>query len=138
MQWQVSVYALALFAAAGIMLVALMFVWPRRRAIGGRPLAGLLLAAILWSVGYAFEAMATTVTAKVVFGTIGYPGALAVPVFFFLFVVEYTQSEKWAPRPRWHCGGPRCRSLSCRRLCRTRFMAPTPGTNGSADACRPT
>ena len=44
MQWQVSVYALALFAAAGIMLVALMFVWPRRRAIGGRPLAGLLLA----------------------------------------------------------------------------------------------
>ena len=73
MQWQVSVYALALFAA-GIMLVALMFVWLRRRAIGGRPLAGLLLAAILWSVGYTFEAMATTVTAKVVFGTIGYPG----------------------------------------------------------------
>lgn len=101
MQWQVSVYALALLAAAGVMAVALMLVWPRRRAIGGRPLFGLLVAAIVWSVGYAFEAMATTVTTKVVFGTIGYPGAMAVPVFFFLFVVEYTQSDKWAPRPRW-------------------------------------
>ncbi len=101
MDWQWSVYGLSLLASAVVMAVALMMVWPRRGAIGGRPLVGLLIAMLVWTLAYACEAMVVGENAKIFFGTLGYPGAMSVPVFFFLFVVEYTQSEKWAPQPRW-------------------------------------
>ncbi len=101
MGWQWSAYGIALLIAACLLVVALVMVWPRRRAVGGRPLIGLLAAMLIWTVAYAFEAMVVSVPAKIMFGTLGYPGAMAVPVFFFLFVVEYTQSERWAPKPRW-------------------------------------
>ncbi len=101
MGWQWSAYGIALLVAGCFMVAALVMVWPRRRAVGGRPLVGLLIAMLVWTIAYALEAMAVGVTAKVVFGTLGYPGAMSVPVFFFLFVVEYTQSDKWAPTPRW-------------------------------------
>ena len=92
---------LLVVASAVVMAVALMMVWPRRGAIGGRPLVGLLIAMLVWTLAYACEAMVVGENAKIFFGTLGYPGAMSVPVFFFLFVVEYTQSEKWAPQPRW-------------------------------------
>ena len=101
MGWQWSAYGIALLIAACFLIVALVMVWPRRRAVGGRPLVGLLVAMLIWTLAYAFEAMVVSVPAKITFGTLGYPGAMAVPVFFFLFVVEYTQSERWAPKPRW-------------------------------------
>ena len=101
MGWQWSTYGLALLMAACFMIIALVMVWPRRRAVGGRPLVGLLVAMLVWTFAYAFEAMVVAIPAKIFFGTLGYPGAMSVPVFFFLFVIEYTQSERWAPSPRW-------------------------------------
>lgn len=101
MGWQWTPYGIALLVAAGFMVAALVMVWPRRRAVGGGPLVGLLVAMLVWTIAYAFEAMVVGIPAKIVFGTLGYPGALSVPVLFFLFVVEYTQSERWAPSPRW-------------------------------------
>jgi diguanylate cyclase (GGDEF)-like protein len=99
--WQWSAYGIALLIAACFVVVALATVWPRRRAVGGQPLIGLLIAMLVWTVAYALEAMVVGIPAKIFFGTLGYPGALSVPVFFFLFAVEYTQSERWAPKPRW-------------------------------------
>lgn len=101
MGWQWSVYGVAMLAAACLLLVALLIVWPRRRVEGGLSLIGLLGAMLVWTVAYAVEAMVVGIPVKVFFGTLGYPGALSVPVFFFLFCVEYTQSERWAPAPRW-------------------------------------
>ena len=85
MDWQWSVYGLSLLASAVVMAVALMMVWPRRGAIGGRPLVGLLIAMLVWTLAYACEAMVVGENAKIFFGTLGYPGAMSVPVFFFLF-----------------------------------------------------
>ncbi len=101
MGWQWSVYGLAMLIAAASMAVALVMVWPRRRAVGGGPLVGLLISMLIWSVAYACEAMVVGQSAKIFFGVLGYPGAMSVPVFFFLFVVEYTHSDKWAPSPKW-------------------------------------
>lgn len=78
------------------------------RAIGGRPLVGLLIAMLVWTLAYACEAMVVGENAKIFFGTLGYPGAMSVPVFFFLFVVEYTQRRS-GRRSRDGCCG------SCRR-----------------------
>ncbi|HQR80179.1 MAG TPA: diguanylate cyclase, partial [Actinomycetota bacterium] len=101
MGWQWSVYGVAMLAAACLMLTTLFIVWPRRRVEGGHSLVGLLAAMLLWTVAYACEAMVVGTPVKVFFGTLGYPGAMSVPVFFFLFCIEYTQSERWAPSPRW-------------------------------------
>jgi diguanylate cyclase (GGDEF)-like protein len=87
--------------AALVMLGALVVVWPRRKVAGGRPLVGILIAMMVWSIGAGSESMVVGQNAKIVFGVLSYPGALSVAVFFFLFTIEYTQSERWAPSPRW-------------------------------------
>ena len=101
MGWQWTVYGVALYLAALVMLGALVVVWPRRKVAGGRPLVGILIAMMVWSIGAGSESMVVGQNAKIVFGVLSYPGALSVAVFFFLFTIEYTQSERWAPSPRW-------------------------------------
>lgn len=64
-------------------------------------MVGLLIAMLVWTVFAALESMAVGQEAQILFGTLSYPGALSVVVFFFIFVVEYTNSERWAPKPRW-------------------------------------
>jgi diguanylate cyclase (GGDEF)-like protein/PAS domain S-box-containing protein len=101
MRWIVTPGAVALLVAAVIMLVALAMVWPRRRAVGGGPLTGLLTAMLVWTVLTGLEQAVVGVNAKVTLSAFSYIGSVAVPVFFFLFCVEYTQSDTWLPRPRW-------------------------------------
>lgn len=93
--------AFALLVAAAVMLVALAMVWPRRRAVGGGALTGLLTAMLLWTVLTGLEQAVVGINAKVTLSAFSYIGSVAVPVFFFLFCVEYTQSDSWLPRPRW-------------------------------------
>lgn len=83
------------------MFGTLLMVWPRRNAVGGKPLTGLLIAMLWWSVTTGLEQMVVGVNPKVTLSALSYPGAVSVSVFFFLFCVEYTQSESWLPRPRW-------------------------------------
>ena len=100
MGWQWTAYGIALLLAACSIVIALAVVWPRRGAIGGRPVVGLLVSMLIWTLAAAAESMVVGMTAKIVFNVLGYPGALSVAVFFFLFAVEYTPSERWAPSPR--------------------------------------
>lgn len=101
MGWEWTVYGVALYLAALVMLGALVVVWPRRKVAGGRPLVGILIAMMVWSIGAGSESMVVGQNAKIVFGVLSYPGAVSVAVFFFLFTIEYTQSERWAPSPQW-------------------------------------
>ncbi len=101
MGWQWTAYGVSLLLAACSMVVALAVVWPRRGAVGGRPIVGLLVAMLVWTLAAAAESMVVAMNAKIFFSVLSYPGALSVAVFFFLFAVEYTQSERWAPSPRW-------------------------------------
>lgn len=93
--------SVALLAASVFMLVALVLVWPRRSAVGGGPLAGLLVSMLVWTVLTGLEQAAVGVQPKVALTAFSYLGSTVVPVFFFLFCVEYTQSDAWLPRPRW-------------------------------------
>ena len=101
MGWQWTVYGGGPYLAALVMLGALVVVWPRRKVAGGRPLVGILIAMMVWSIGAGSESMVVGQNAKIVFGVLSYPGAVSVAVFFFLFTIEYTQSERWAPSPQW-------------------------------------
>lgn len=93
--------SVALLVAAALMLAALALVWPRRSAVGGGPLTGLLVAMLVWTVLTGLEQAAVAVNVKVTLSAFSYFGSVAVPVFFFLFCVEYTQSDSWLPRRRW-------------------------------------
>jgi diguanylate cyclase (GGDEF)-like protein len=101
MGWQWTPYGVALMVSAMVMVVALIVVWPRRRAIGGGPIVGLLIAMLVWTFGAGTEAMVVGQNAKIFFGVLSYPGATTVAVFFYLFCVEYTHNERWEPSPRW-------------------------------------
>ncbi len=100
-EWTITAGSVALLVAAASMLATLAMVWPRRAAVGGGPLTGLLLAMLVWTVLTGLEQAAVDVDTKVTLSAFSYFGSVAVPVFFFLFCVEYTQSDSWLPRPRW-------------------------------------
>ena len=87
--------------AAAFMVGALVMVWPRRRAVGGMPLTGLLIAMLWWTLTTGLESMAVGINAKVTLAALSYLGSASVTVFFFLFCVAYTESDAWLPRPRW-------------------------------------
>lgn len=101
MEWVVTPGAVALLVAAGFTLAALIMVWPRRQAVGGVPLTGLLIAMLVWTLLTGLEQSAVSVNTKVTLSAFSYLGSVAVPVIFFIFCVEYTQSDIWLPRPRW-------------------------------------
>jgi diguanylate cyclase (GGDEF)-like protein len=92
---------IASIVAAGFMVVALLLVWPRRYAVGGGALTGLLIAMLWWTLTTGLEQMVVGVNAKVTLGALSYPGAVSVAVFFFLFCAQYTESEAWLPKPTW-------------------------------------
>ena len=53
-----------LYLAALVMLGALVVVWPRRKVAGGRPLVGIPIAMMVWSIGAGSESMVVGRTRK--------------------------------------------------------------------------
>lgn len=101
MFWEVTPGGIALTITAIVMIVALMMVWPRRKAVGGSALTGLLIAMLWWTLTTALEQMVVGVNAKVTLSALSYLGSASVSVLFFLFCVQYTESPGWLPRPQW-------------------------------------
>ncbi len=101
MAWDVTPGGIASIIAAAFMVAALFMVWPRRNAVGGAALTGLLVAMLWWTLTTGLEQMVVGVNAKVTLSALSYPGAVSVPVFFFVFCVQYTESDSWLPRPQW-------------------------------------
>ncbi|MCB9117494.1 MAG: ATP-binding protein [Caldilinea sp.] len=73
----------------------------RRRAPGALPLAGLLFAAALWSAAETAESMAPDLATKILFSKISHLGIQALPVFFLIFSMLYTQRTSALPVRRW-------------------------------------
>jgi len=84
------VYAITFFFTGGLILVA----WPRRHTTGGWFFIGQLLALLIWVLGLFFEAISTTLPAKILWSQIAYFGFTPAISLFFLFVLAYTQQTK--------------------------------------------
>ncbi|RLC59259.1 MAG: PAS domain-containing sensor histidine kinase, partial [Chloroflexota bacterium] len=62
------------------------------------PLALLMLAVAVWSLGYALELGSADLPTQVFWAKVEYLGIVSVPVMWLAFVLQYSGREKWLTR----------------------------------------
>ena len=91
-------YMAALCLSIALSLILIGYVWPRRSAAGAKPLLGILVSVIFWSVGYIIEYTSTELDAKLFAWNISYIGMMVLPVMLLIFSLRYTHREQWLKR----------------------------------------
>lgn len=100
MNWHYTPYVLPLLVGTIVSLLVAYHAWRRRPVAGAIPLACLMVAVALWSVGYMLEAGSRSLTFMQISLKIQYLGIAVVPLFWFLFALEYTENTPWLNRRR--------------------------------------
>ncbi len=90
MPWQATPFTTPLLLTAIIMAVLAVLSWPRK-AVGGRALAALSVAAAMWSLTYALELSSLPLSAKVFWAKAQYPFIVAVPLIWLIFTLRFTE-----------------------------------------------
>jgi|GEM_PF-1020190 len=72
-----------------------VFIAKRRNGPGSEALSILVLAASIWSMGYAFEIMATSLPTKLFWEKVEYVGIIVTPLAWFTFVAQYLGYPGW-------------------------------------------
>jgi len=75
-----------------------IYIVRRRRAPGSQALSILILGASLWSLGYAFEVIATNIGVKQFWEKFEYFGIVIIPLSWFTFVAQYLGNPTWMRR----------------------------------------
>ncbi|MDP9411368.1 MAG: ATP-binding protein [Actinomycetota bacterium] len=91
-------YTLVLLAAAAVSAALAIYVWRRRDARGAGAVMLMMLAVVVWSLGYAFEIGAAGLGTKVFWAKLEYLGIVTVPFAWFVFAVRYTCRDRWITR----------------------------------------
>ena len=91
--YEYTPYVLPLAASCGVVLVLLYVTW-RNRSVQSAPwFAASLVALLLWSAGYAFELMATSLDAKIHWADVQYIGTSALPLLWLEVVLIYSRGR---------------------------------------------
>ncbi len=75
-------------------------IYRNKDAPGARPLIAMLLAASLWSIGYALEMLSQDFTSTFFWARIQYLGIAILPLTWHLFAIQYLGNRKWSLRSR--------------------------------------
>jgi signal transduction histidine kinase/CheY-like chemotaxis protein/PAS domain-containing protein len=81
--------------AALISLLLSLYAWRKKQNNAGKYLSLLLLSSAIWSLFYGFEIYSTDIEIMKIYLFISYFGITSLPVFWLLFALRYTGSEKW-------------------------------------------
>ena len=85
-------------AVSAALIVAVLYVTWRNRAEDSAPwFAASLVALLIWTVGYAFELMATSLNVKVALADVQYVGIAALPLLWLQVVLIYTRRRGLSP-----------------------------------------
>lgn len=80
-----TIYLVALILAMGVA----GFAWSHRRVMGAVPFALNVVFQATWTVGYIFELLADSQSAKLFWDNVQWIGSFAVPSFGLIFVLQY-------------------------------------------------
>lgn len=95
MSWQETPYTLLLVSVAATTAVSGLYVWWYLRVRGARMLALILLASAAWCLGYALELGSTTLSTKLLWVKLQYPGIITAHLALFVFTVQFSGRERW-------------------------------------------
>ncbi|HEY3377258.1 MAG TPA: histidine kinase N-terminal 7TM domain-containing protein [Armatimonadota bacterium] len=82
-------YLLPLLLSVAVLLTLAVLAWHRRPAVGAVMVTLFMLSAAVWSLAYAVELVAPTLSAKLLCVKFEYLGIIAVPVCWCVFVLQY-------------------------------------------------
>ena len=82
--------AVMLLASAAITLWLAVYAWRRRSTTGALYFSLLMTAVSLWSVSHLLEILTVHPTWRLIWSNATFFGVTTVPVFWFLFILEYT------------------------------------------------
>jgi PAS domain S-box-containing protein len=77
-----------------ISLSVIVLIWRRRYLPGAGAMIALVAATFVWALGFFLEANSNTLGQQLFFNNIGYLGSMSVPVAWFVFSLNYTNSIK--------------------------------------------
>lgn len=88
-----------MIASALVLGINAIYTWQRRRAKGALALFWLMLASMVWALGYGIMWMATTPQAQWFWIKVMYVGTIFVPTLSLIVVLEFTNLQRWLTRP---------------------------------------
>jgi PAS domain S-box-containing protein len=90
MTWRLSSAGAVLLASTVVLGGALWYVWRRRTSLAATSLGLVLLAAVIWSVCYAFELYGGDIPTRQLWGDLKYLGITLLPPAWLTFMLTYT------------------------------------------------
>ncbi len=75
-----------------------IYIARKRRGPGSQALSVLILGASIWSLGYAFEILASSMTYKLIWERFEFFGIVTIPLAWFTFVAQYLGYPDWMKR----------------------------------------
>ena len=97
---QLNLLVLSYVVSAAVAAAVSFVAWRRRRLVGARVLALLMLAISWWLLANVLEAAVPDRWAKIAWSVIAYPGIESAPVLYLLFVAGWTRQDGWLTRRR--------------------------------------
>lgn len=90
---EINYIVLLLLAISVVMGVLVVYTWRRRYMLNSVSIAGLLLSIAIWTFAASLELVAIDIHDKRLFTVFCYIGIVTLPVFFFFFASEYTNTQ---------------------------------------------
>lgn len=98
--WHLQVYIVALSGSAILAATMAVYSWRRRRIRGAVPLCLLMLAIVVWSLGYALELSSPALPMSIFWAKTQYFGIVGVALLFLIMILQYTGREHRLTRSR--------------------------------------
>jgi PAS domain S-box-containing protein len=94
MAWVLQLYLIILLVGSGLSLAVAAVAWRRREVTAAVSMTGLMLAVAWWQLMGVLEIIATDLRAKILCSQLLYLGVATVPVWWFLFALDYSGTRR--------------------------------------------
>jgi PAS domain S-box-containing protein len=91
----ITIYTVFFLATTLISFFVAFLAWQRKSLKGAKELTYLMIGAGIWTFWVMFETAATTIQGKAFWSGVEYIGAVSVPVLYLIFVLRFTDKEKY-------------------------------------------
>ncbi|MGD0795393.1 MAG: histidine kinase N-terminal 7TM domain-containing protein [Dehalococcoidales bacterium] len=87
-------YQVSMILSLIISLSVIVLTWRRRYFPGAGAMVALVTATFVWTLGFFLEANSDTLARQLFFNNVGYLGSMSVPVAWFVFALNYSNTGK--------------------------------------------
>lgn len=98
MTWQYSNYAHVMLFTATLALIIAAYAWRRQTNSVSTPFIFLSLAVAEWTFFRALQASIIEIPAKILWAKFAYIGIATTPLFWLIFIMQYSQQYRWLTR----------------------------------------